>query len=701
MPSIAVNPVLAKVHQNRGMIFPLAFIGLLVVILVPLHTFVLDVLLVCNITLSVIVLVTTIYVQSPLEFSVFPSLLLAVTLFRLVLNVATTRLILTAGERFKDPLTAMHGAGEVVQTFAEFVTHGSLAVGIIIFIIIFVIQFVVITKGSGRISEVAARFTLDAMPGKQMAIDADLNAGIITEPQARERRETIAREADFYGAMDGASKFVRGDAIAGIMITFVNILGGLYVGMVDQGWGLFECMKLYTKLTIGDGLVSQIPAFILSLGAGLIVTRSSSRNNLGEEMLTQVFAKPKALIIASSFLGLMLLTGLPKMPLLILGTCCGGLAYTMDKGQKRAATVAAAKDREKAARKEPEKVEKLLDLDTLELEVGYGLVRMVDAGTGGDLLERISMIRRQIAVELGIIVPPVRIRDNMQLGANDYVIKIKGQAVARGVTYPEQFLAMDNGATSGRMPGGTLTTEPAFGLPAYWITESERPQAELLNYTVVEATAVLATHLTEIIKSHAHELLTRQEVKNLVENLKARVPALVEEVVPTQVKPGELQKVMQYLLRERVPVRDLEAILETLGDYAARTKDLEVLTEYVRNALARTICKQYVDDRDRLWCLTLEPALEDMINGHLDRGERGTTNTMSAQTTQQLVQRIAAKINELTQTGRTAVLLCSPQIRSAVRRMIESALSHVAVLAYNEIVPEVTVEAVGLIGMNG
>ena len=701
MSSIAVNPVLAKVHQNRGMIFPLAFIGLLVVILVPLPTFVLDVLLVCNITLSVIVLVTTIYVQSPLEFAVFPSLLLAVTLFRLVLNVATTRLILTAGERFKDPLTAMHGAGEVVQTFAEFVTHGSLAVGIIIFIIIFVIQFVVITKGSGRISEVAARFTLDAMPGKQMAIDADLNAGIITEPQARERRDTIAREADFYWAMDGASKFVRGDAIAGIMITFVNILGGLYVGMVDQGWGLFECMKLYTKLTIGDGLVSQIPAFVLSLGAGLIVTRSSSRNNLGEEILTQVFAKPKALVIASSFLGLMLLTGLPKMPLLLLGTCCGGLAYTMDKGQKRAAKVAAAKDREKSARKEPEKVEKLLDLDTMELEVGYGLVRMVDAGKGGDLLERISMIRRQIAIELGIIVPPVRIRDNMQLGANDYVIKIKGQAVARGVTYPEQFLAMDNGATSGRMPGGTLTTEPAFGLPAYWITESERPQAELLNYTVVEATAVLATHLTEIIKSHAHELVTRQEVKNLVENLKARVPALVEEVVPTQVKPGELQKVMQYLLRERVPVRDLEAILETLGDYAARTKDLEVLTEYVRNALARTICKQYVDDRDRLWCLTLEPALEDMISGHLDRGERGTTNTMSAQTTQQLVQRISAKINELTQTGRTALLLCSPQIRSAVRRMIESALPHVAVLAYNEIVPEVTVEAVGLIGMNG
>jgi flagellar biosynthesis protein FlhA len=700
MASITANPIFAKVHQNRGMIFPLAFIALLAVLLVPLPPFVLDVLLICNITLAVIVLVTTIYVQSPLEFAVFPSLLLAVTMFRLVLNVATTRLILTTGG---DLTNAMAGAGNVVETFAEFVTHGSLAVGIIIFLIIFIIQFIVITKGSGRISEVAARFTLDAMPGKQMAIDADLNAGIITEPQARERREAIAREADFYGAMDGASKFVRGDAIAGIIITFVNVLGGLYVGMVEQGWPLFDCMKLYTKLTIGDGLVSQIPAFVLSLAAGLIVTRTSSRNNLGEEMLSQLFSKPRAMVIASIFLGLLLFTGLPKIPLFVLGSCCGGIAYTLGRNEKRAVVAAASKEREKAAatKKEPEKVEKLLDVDTMELEVGYGLVRMVDASKGGDLLERISMIRRQIAVELGIVVPPVRIRDNMQLGANDYAIKIKGQTVARGVTYPEQFLAMDNGATSGPIPGGTLTSEPAFGLPAYWITESERPQAEMLNYTVVEASAVLATHLTEVVKSHGNELLTRQEVKNLLDNLKARVPALIEEVIPTVVKPGELQKVMQNLLRERVPVRDLETIIETLGDFATRTKDLEVLTEYVRNALARTICKQYVDDRDRIWCLTFEPALEDVINGHLDRSERGTTNTMSAQTTQQLVKQISTKVTELTQTGRTAVLLCSPQIRSAVRRMIEGALPQVAVLAYNEVVSDVSVEAIGLIGMNG
>jgi flagellar biosynthesis protein FlhA len=697
--SFTANPIVLKVHQNRGMLFPIAFMALLIVLLVPLPTFILDLMLICNITLSVIVLVTTMYVQSPLEFAVFPSLLLAVTMFRLVLNVATTRLILTA---HGDVTQAMYGAGYVVQTFAEFVTHGSLAVGIIIFVIIFIIQFIVITKGAGRISEVAARFTLDAMPGKQMAIDADLNAGIITEPQARERRESIGREADFYGAMDGASKFVRGDAIAGIVITFINVLGGLYIGIVEQNWTVFECMKLYTKLTIGDGLVSQIPAFVLSLAAGLIVTRSSSRNNLGEEMLGQLFAKPKAMIIAASFLGLLMFTGLPKMPLLVLGSCCGGLAYTLSKNQHRAQLAAVAREKEKSSpRKEPEKVEKLLDVDTMELEVGYGLVRMVDASKGGDLLERISMIRRQIATELGIIVPPVRIRDNMQLGANDYIIKIKAQPVARGVTYPEQFLAMDNGATGGPIPGGTLTSEPAFGLPAYWITEPQRPQAEMLNYTIVESTAVVATHLTEVIKSHAYELLTRQEVKNLLENLKARVPALIEEVVPTLVKPGELQKVMQNLLRERVPVRDLETILETLGDFSSRTKDLEVLTEYVRNALARTICKQYVDDRDRIWCLTFEPALEDVINGHLDRSERGTTNTMSAQTTQQLVKQIASKVNELTQTGRTAVLLCSPQIRSSVRRMIEGALPQVAVLAYNEIVTDVSVEAIGLIGMNG
>ncbi len=701
MSTLASNPVLAGLHRNRGLIFPISFLGLLGVILIPLPTPVLDLLLVINLTLSAIVLITVIYVQSPLEFSVFPSLLLAVTLFRLVLNTATTRLILTAGDRFPNAETAMHGAGEVVLTFSQFVAGGSLAVGIIIFIIIFIIQFIVITKGATRISEVAARFTLDAMPGKQMAIDADLNAGVINEIEARRRREAIAQEADFYGAMDGSSKFVRGDAIAGIIITFVNVLGGLYVGMVDHGWGLMDCLKLYTSLTIGDGLVASIPAFIVSLGAGLIVTRTSSRANLGDEILGQMFAKPRALLITAGFLGLMSVTGLPTVPLLSVATCCAGFAYIITRSEKETVARTAAEEREKIAKKEPEKVEKLLDVDTMELEIGFGLVKLVDAAKGGDLLDRISMIRRQIAMDLGIIVPPIRIRDNLQLQANDYIMKIKGQAVARGVTYPEQYLAMDSGATAGPINDAEVTTEPAFGLPAYWITESQRAQAELLNYTVVDCTSVLATHLTEIIKQHAHELLTRQEVKNLIDNLKIRVPALVEEVVPTLVKPGEVQKVMQNLLRERVPVRDLETILETLGDYAPRTKDFDVLTEYVRNALARAICKQYVDETDHLHCVTLDPAMEELINGHIERSDRGATNNMPPKTAQQIVQQIAARTAELAQSGRQSVVVCSPQIRHPLRRMIEGSLPTTAVLAYNEIVPEVTVEAVAMVGLNG
>jgi len=398
-----------------------------------------------------------------------------------------------------------------------------------------------------------------------------------------------------------------------------------------------------------------------------------------------------------------MLSGLPKPPMLVLGGCCVGLAIVLNRNEKSVAAATVAAERHKTeGKKEPEKVEKLLDLDTMELEVGYGLVRLVDTAKGGDLLERISLIRRQIAIDLGIVVPPIRIRDNMQIGANDYIVKIKGQAIGRGETYPEQYLAMDNGAVTGPIRGATKTTEPAFGLPAFWITEPQRAEAELMNYTVVEASAVLATHLTELIKNHAHELLSRQDVKNLLDNLKTRLPALIEEVIPTQIKPGELQKVMQNLLRERVPVRDLETILETLGDFASRAnKDLEVLTEYVRSAMARTICKQYVDDRDRLWCVTLDPALEELISGHLERTERGSTNSMPPATAQQIVKQIADKSTELTQTGRSAVLLCSPQIRVAVRRMTETSLPQLAVIAYNEVVSDVAVEAVGLVGLNG
>ena len=704
MSAIAQNPILGVLRQHRGLIFPVACISMLGVVLVPLPTQVLDLLLVVNLTISLMILVTTIYIKSPLEFAVLPSLLLAVTMFRLVLNVATTRLILTAGDRgATSPEAAAGAAGQMVQTFSDFVTAGNLTVGIVIFLIIFIIQFVVITKGSTRIGEVAARFTLDAMPGKQMAIDADLNAGAIDEKQARKRREDVAREADFYGAMDGASKFVRGDAVAGIIITALNIVGGMFIGMAQLGWPLGETARLFTKLTIGDGLVSQVPAFIVSLGAGIIVTRSGSREQLGDEIIGQVFSKPQPLIVAGLFLVLMSLTGLPAAPMLILGTCCGGLALVLTRTQKAELAAEGRRESDAAAEREaePEKVEKLLDLPALELVVGVGLTKLFDAASGGDLLDRISLIRRQIAVELGVIIPPVRIRDDPQASPNDYMIRIRGQQIARGETYPEQFLAMDSGAVTGEIIGAIETVEPAFGLPAFWITEPQRAEAELLNYTVVEAVAVVATHFTEALKSHAHELLTRQEVKNLLDNLKERAPALLEEVVPALVKPGELQKVMQNLLRERVPVRDLETILETLGDYAPRTKDLEMLTEFVRNSLARTICKLHVDEQNRLWCVTLDPAVEDLVAGHIQRGEAGTSNSMPPQTQQQLQQRAAEKLGELTAAGRSALVLCSPQVRSAVRRLLEPALPSVAVLAYNEVVPEVAVEAVAMIGMNG
>jgi flagellar biosynthesis protein FlhA len=692
---------LQALAKHRGMIFPVACIALLLVLLVPLPPTALDLLLVMNITLSVVLLVTSMYVKSPLEFAVLPSLLLATTMFRLVLNVATTRLILTAGDG-SGPDGAMGDAGDVIAAFSEFVTSGSMTVGLIIFLIIFIIQFVVITKGSTRISEVAARFTLDAMPGKQMAIDADLNAGLLDEAEAKKRREEVTQEADFYGAMDGASKFTRGDAIAGIIITLVNIAGGMYVGLVDRGWELAPTAELFTRLTIGDGLVSQVPAFITALAAGLVVTRSSTRSELGEQVVEQLTANGKPLVIAAVFLGMMAFTGLPAVPLLLVAGCCGGLAWVMARGRREEAeAVSRAKVAEAAQEQsQPQPVEKLLEVDPLELEVGWGLVSLVDEAKGGDLLDRVSMIRRQIAAELGMIVPSVRIRDNMQVSANDYLVKLRGMAVAKGEVFPDQFLAMDSGGASGPLRHAVETTEPAFGLTAYWITEPQKPEAELLNYTVVEATAVLATHLTEVIKRHAHELLGRDDVKRLLDSLKERSPALVEELVPDVVKPGELQKVLQHLLRERVPIRDLETILETTGDFAGRTKDPEVLGEYCRNALARTICKQHVDEADTLHCVTLDPALEDLIAQHLQRSEAGTTNTMPPQTVQAVVGRVAEKVAELTSTGRAGVIVCSPNVRLPLRRLIEPTLSHVAVLGYNEIVPEVKVEAAALIGLN-
>ena len=693
MPELSDNRVFQAVHRYRGLLLPMAATTLILVILVPLPTFLMDVLLAGNITLSAVVLLTVMYVGSPLEFSVFPSLLLGLTLLRLVLNTATTRLILTNANQ------GTAAAGHVIETFGNFVAGGSLAVGIIIFVIIVVIQFVVITKGATRIAEVAARFTLDGMPGKQMAIDADLNAGLIDEAGAKKRREEITREADFYGAMDGASKFVRGDAIAGIVITLVNIIGGVYVGMVELDLGLMQCLSTFTRLTIGDGLVSQIPAFVISVAAGILITRTASRANLGEEMISQVFSHPTALFLTAGFLGLLVLTPLPKLPLLVLGTSCAAMAVVMSRSRRAAAAVASRA--EAAAARKTEKVEDLLPVDVLALEVGYGLVKLVDRKQGGDLLERISMLRKQIAQDLGLIMPSVRIRDNMALQPSHYAILLKQVEIARGELMPGHLLAIDSGLVAEPVRG-VETAEPAFGLPALWIEPAAKALAEQRNYTVVEPSAVLATHLAEIIKQHAAELLTRGETHRLVETLKQRNAKLVEEVVGELLKPGEVQKVLQNLLAERVPIRDLETVLESLGDWAVRTKDLDVLTEYARHALARTLCQQHRGDDGKVHCITLDPSLEDTINGCLERSDRGTFLTMPPA----MQNRIVAAVRDQIEAARRAdpaaspVILCSPHVRVWVRRLIEAAMPQVAVLAFNEIVKGVEVASSGMVVLN-
>ena len=697
--------LLAQVKRRRGLIVPIAFVSLLSVIIVPLPTWLMDVLICLNVSLAVVILMTTLYMKEPLEFSVFPSLLLATTLFRLVLNVATTRLILSA--EAATPEEAMGVAGQVIMAFGTFVAGSSLYVGVIIFVILVVVQFIVITKGATRISEVAARFTLDAMPGKQMAIDADVNAGVIDEKEARRRRERIAQEADFFGAMDGASKFVRGDAIAGIIITIVNVLGGIAVGAIDKGWPFAQTAATFTKLTIGDGLVSQLPALIISIASALIVTRSGSKEDLGEEFTGQLVSQPMGLYVTSGFLFMLAFTGLPMIPLLATSAGLGGIAWMLSAPARQKIKDALTGAGLPAAKPEPPAPETLLKLDALELEVGYGLVALVDTNQGGDLLDRISAIRRQLVVELGIIMPPVRIRDNLQLGANDYRFKIKSAVVAKGETYPGRFLAIDSGVSTGALDGEP-GREPAFGLPAKWVEAAAKPRAEAMNYTVVDAASVLATHLTEVARTHAPELLSRQEVAELIGQLKTKAPKLVEECIPTLVKTADLHRVLQNLLTERVPIRDMEAIVETLADWASKTKDLDVLTEYVRNALRRSICQQYgvVQDgsaggsggRLKITCCTLDPAMEDLINSYIDRSAAGTTVSMPPGVAARVVNQLQRGIQVVTTAGHQPVILTSPQVRAVVRQLVAPHVSAVAVLGYNEIATNVDVESLALIG---
>jgi len=701
-----------RLKRVQSMVVPVAFIGLLAVIVVPMPPMLMDLLLASNLGLAALIMLTTIFVEKPLDFSVFPSLLLGTTLLRLVLNIATTRLILSADAQTPGEAAAV--AGEVIETFASIVTSGSLVVGLILFVILVIVQFVVITKGATRISEVAARFTLDGMPGKQMAIDADLNAGLIDEQQAKARREEISQEADFYGAMDGAAKFVRGDAIAGIIIILVNIAGGLIVGMIEKDWTFVETLRVFTQLTIGDGLVSQLPAFVISIAAGLIVTRSSGRQDLGTDLANQLTGRHVALGITAAFLAVLGLTGLPFLPLMILAGIVGTLSFLMYRAsQERAASEAAEQTRQaEAPAPEPSTTEQALSVDTLELEIGYALVTLVDQSQGGDLLDRINGIRRQLATEMGLVMPSVRIRDNMQLQPNDYYIKIRGNSVASGRIFPGQYLAMDSGLATEQLPG-TPTKEPAFGLDAVWIAAGQKQRAESLNYTVVDATSVLATHLTEVVKDHGHELLTREETNKLIDQLKEQAPKLTEEVLGGDqpiIRPGELQKVLQNLLRERVPIRDMETIVETLGDWATRTKDLEVLTEYVRNALRRTICNQYAvselsEDGSgmiaKLYCVSLDPTLEDQINSYIERSAEGTSMTMPPQVANRITNQILSELQNLAQHGHHPVVLASPQVRAQVRRLLEPHLSNAAVLGYNEVSKGVEVESLGLVQLPG
>jgi flagellar biosynthesis protein FlhA len=705
-PSPAADGVPAIFHaiaRHRHLIVPLSFLALVGVLVVPLPPAMLDILLCLNIALTAIVLMTTIYMRKPLDFSVFPALLLGTTLFRLVLNVASTRLILSI--ETKDPAQASAAAGHVIEAFARFVAGSNAVVGLIIFVILVIVQFVVITKGATRMSEVAARFTLDAMPGKQMAIDADLSAGTIDEKTARERRDEISREADFYGAMDGASKFVRGDAIAGIIITVINIVGGFAIAKFQLGWDAASAMKTFMLLTIGDGLVSQLPAFLVAIASGLIVARAGGGKTVGEEIPNQLASQPMALYLIGGFLALLSFTPLPTLPLLTAGTLLAVIAYSMQWKSRKEGAAAEARARQEASRKpiEPPKVEELLSVDTLELEIGYGVVGLVDASRGGDLLERIAGIRRQLAVELGLVMPSVRIRDNMQLDANEYRLKIRGAVVASGKVYPELLMAMDSGLAHGRLEG-IATKEPAFGLDAIWIARGLREKAEASNWTVVDASSVLATHVSEVVRVHADELLTREEVSNLLAQLKQKSPKLVEELVPSVVKPSDLQKILQALLRERVAIRDLETVLESLAEWIPHTKDHDVLVEYVRNGLRRSICMQYteVDERGRarLRCVTMDPAVEDTISGYIDRTAAGTTFTIPPQLATRIARAVAETARPLADLGRPVVVLASPSVRAQVRQILEPHIAGVAVLGYNEVVRGTDLESVGLVQLS-
>jgi len=671
--------------RARDLSLPAIIVAIVLAFIIPLPSAIIDVLLAINIMISVIILLNTIYMKEALQMSIFPSLLVVTTLFRLALNVSTTRLIIGKGE-----------AGGVIEGFGRFVGGNDLVVGFIIFIVITLVNFIVITRGAERVAEVAARFTLDAMPGKQMAIDADLNAGLINETEAKERRKKIQKEADFYGAMDGASKFVKNDAIMGIVVTVLNIVGGIIMGMVTRGESLEEALQTYAILTIGDGLVSQIPALMVSTSTSFIVTRAASESDMSADFLKQVFSNPKVLYIAAA-LSFILAFFLPTIPFMVLAAVLAFLGYTLSKQQiaEQKQQEVQIEETEVEEIRKPENVVSLLQVDPIEVEFGYGIIPLADVNQGGDLLDRVVMIRRQLALELGMIVPIIRLRDNIQLAPNEYLIKIKGVEVAKGELMLDHYLAMDPGLAEEEIEG-IKTTEPAFGLPAIWITEEQRDRAEMLGYTVVDPPSVIATHLTEVIKKYAHELTGRQEVQTLLDNVKQNYPVIVEELVPKLMTVGEIQKVLANLLKEGVSIRDMVTILETLADYAPVTNDPDMLTEYVRQRLGRAISRKYFTDQNTS-VITLDPKLEQLMMDSLQKTEAGTYLALEPSVTNTILGSLSRQVQKLVQLGKQPIVLASPIVRLYFKKLADQAIPGIVVLSYNELDPELEIQSAGVV----
>lgn len=678
-----------NLKENLDVFVAIGVIGIVLMIIIPLPKGVLDVLLALNITLSVVIMLITMFTTNVLQLSVFPTLLLVTTLFRLALNISSTRLILTEAD-----------AGKIITAFGDFVVGGNYVVGIIIFIIIVIVNFIVITNGAGRVAEVSARFTLDAMPGKQMSIDADLNSGLIDEATAKSRRQDLQSEADFYGAMDGASKFVKGDAIAGIIITLINVVGGIIIGVMMKNMSAGDAASKYIILTVGDGLVGQIPALLISTSSGILVTRSGSRDNFGKTFANQLTAFPVVTGIAAILMfSIGIIPGMPKIPFFLASAAMGVLTYLLYKEENKKQELAIAMEEDEIVemeRKEPENVMNLISVEPMEVEIGYGLIPLADETTGGDLLQRIASVRRQCAIEMGIVVQPIRIRDNLQLRTNEYVIKIRGTVIASSELMPNMLLCMDPTGDNSDIPG-IKTIEPTFGLPAVWINKDQREEAEIKGLTVVDPTTVMVTHLTETIKAHSYELLGRQEVKLIVDNTREKYSAVVDELIPDLLTIGELQKVLQNLLREKVPIKDMVTIMESLADNSRNTKDIELLTEYVRFSLARTICNQIINEDRAVTVVTLHPQLEDLVASNIQKSIQGTFPIIDPDTTTRIFNNIRDTIESVYFYNNQPVILVSPNIRCVFRKLIEMAFPHIMVISLNEIPNDVEIRTEGVV----